>query len=98
MTNQIETFIRFHSFSAFCPMFTSFCLIACLPNVGPPYSMIWFQNMSGIQNGNLKKIPIDQKYFQVQTDDQILKLEKRIFNRYQPAFSEGKILEKRHAP
>ena len=37
MTNQIKAFIRFHSFSAFCPIITSFCLIACLPNAGPPY-------------------------------------------------------------
>ena len=36
MTNQIEAIIRFHSFSAFCPIFISFCLIACLPNAGPP--------------------------------------------------------------
>ena len=38
MTNQIEAFIRFHPFSAFCPIFNSFCLIACLPNAGPPIS------------------------------------------------------------
>ena len=36
MTNQIEAFFPFHSFSAFCHIFTSFCLIACLPNAGPP--------------------------------------------------------------
>ena len=35
MANQIEAFIRLHSFSAFYPIFTSFCLIACLPNAGP---------------------------------------------------------------
>ena len=38
MTNQIEAFISFPSFSAFCPIFTSFCLIACLSNAGLPYS------------------------------------------------------------
>ena len=36
MTNQIEAFIRFHSFSAFRPISASFCLIACLPNAGAP--------------------------------------------------------------
>ena len=40
MTNQIQAFIRFHSFSAFCPTFTSFCLIACLPNAGRPSSVL----------------------------------------------------------
>ena len=36
MTNETEAFIHFHSFSAFCPILTSFCLIGCLLNAGPP--------------------------------------------------------------
>ena len=35
MTNQIEAFTRFHSFSAFFPILTNFCF-ACLSNAGPP--------------------------------------------------------------
>ena len=38
MTNQIEAFIHFNSFSACCLILTSFSLIACLPNTRAPMS------------------------------------------------------------
>ena len=41
MTNQIEAFICFHSSSAFCLIFTSFRLIACLSNAGPPPPILY---------------------------------------------------------
>ena len=40
MTNQIEASIRFHSFSAFCLIFISFCLIACLSDAGPLFCAV----------------------------------------------------------
>ena len=57
MTNQSEAFNRFHSFSTFRPIFSSFCLLACLSNAGPP--LVLFQDEHSLLEGIFDHVPND---------------------------------------